>query len=70
MDIANSLLWHLFAEYCFKDEYSREVKKEISVETQAEDKNLDIESMADKMNENIDIEDDVDTVIEINIDLT
>ena len=62
-------LWHLFAEYCFRDEYSREGKQEISFEIQAEDGNLNIDSMVDIVIENIDIEADVDTATEINTDL-
>ena len=70
------ILGYLFMENGCKTEYSTEVKKEIRVEIkdwdeiQVEDENLNIDSMVDKVIENIDIEGDVDTVIEINIDLT
>ena len=64
------MLGYLFAENCFKTECSTEVKKEIRVEILVEDENLNIDSMVDKVIENIDIEGEVDTVIEINIDLT
>ena len=70
------ILGYLFMGNYGKTECSTEVKKEIRVEIkdwdeiQVEDENLNIDSMVDKVIENIDIEGDVDTVIEINIDLT
>ena len=70
------ILGYLFMGNCCKTECSTEVKKEIRVEIkdwdeiQVEDENLNIDSMVDKVIENIDIEGDVDTAIEINIDLT
>ncbi len=70
------ILGYLFMGNCCKTECSTEVKKEIRVEIkdwdeiQVEDENLNIDSMVDKVIENIVIEGDVDTVIEINIDLT
>ena len=64
------ILGYLFAENCFKTEYSTEVQKEIKVEIKVEDKNLNIDSMVNTVIENIDIAGEVDTVIEINIDLT
>ena len=64
------ILGYLFMGNYGKTECSTEVKKEIRVEIQVEDENLNIDSMVDKVIENIDIEGDDDTVIEINIDLT
>jgi preprotein translocase subunit SecF len=64
------ILGYLFMANYGKTECSTEVKKEIRVEIQVEDENLNIDSMVDKVIENIDIEGDVDTVIEININLT
>ena len=64
------ILGYLFMGNCCKTECSTEVKKEIRVEIKVEDENLNIDSMADTVIENIDIEGDVDTVIKINIDLT
>ena len=63
------ILGYLFMGNCCKTERSTEVKKEIRVEIQVEDENLKIDSMVDTVIENIDIEGDLDTVIEINIDL-
>ena len=65
------ILGYLFAVNSYKNECSTEVevKKEIKVEMQVEDENLNIDSMVDIVIENIDIEADVDTVIEINTDL-
>ena len=64
------LLGYLFAENYYKTECSTEVKKEIRVEVQVKDENLNIDSMVGTVIESIDIEGDFDTVIEINIDLT
>jgi len=64
------ILGYLFMVNYGKTECSTEVKKEIRVEILVEDENLNIDSMVDKVIENIDIEGDVDTVIEMNIDLT
>jgi len=64
------ILGYLFMGNYGKTECSTEVKKEIRVEVLVEDENLNIDSMVDKVIENIDIEGDIDTVIEINIDLT
>ena len=64
------ILGYLFAENCFKTECSTELQKEIRVEIKVEDKNLNIDSMVNTVIENIDIAGEVDTVIEINIDLT
>jgi hypothetical protein len=64
------ILGYLFMGNYGKTECSTELKKEIRVEIQVEDENLNIDSMVDKVIENIDIEGDDDTVIEINIDLT
>lgn len=64
------ILGYLFMGNYGKTEYSTEVKKEIRVEILVEDENLNIDSMVDKVIENIDIEGDVDSVIEMNIDLT
>ena len=64
------ILGYLFMVNYGKTECSTEVKKEIRVEIQVEDENLNIDSMVDKVIENIYIEDDIDTVIEININLT
>ncbi|MBT5750134.1 MAG: hypothetical protein HOI39_03305 [Flavobacteriales bacterium] len=47
-----------------------EVKKKIRVEIQVEDENLDVDSIVDTVLEDIEMEGDVDTLIEINIDLT
>jgi len=52
------------------EENSDDVKQEIGLEIQVEDENLKIDSIVDAVLENIDMEGDVDTVIEINIDLT
>ena len=49
---------------------ARKVNKEIRVEIQVEDENLNIDSIVDAVLENIDMEGDSDTLIEINIDLT
>tara|TARA_B110000444_G_scaffold119035_1_gene111941 strand:+ start:207 stop:476 length:270 start_codon:yes stop_codon:yes gene_type:complete len=66
------ILGYLFAENCFKTECSTEAQKEIRVDWDmaVEDKNLNIDSMVNTVIENIDIAGEVDTVIEINIDLT
>ena len=53
----------------FEDD-ATEVKKEIKVEIQVEDENIDVDSIVDAVLEDIDMEGDVDTVIEINTDLT
>lgn len=53
----------------FEDD-SKEVKKEIRVEIQVEDESIDVDSLVDAVLEDIEMEGDVDTVIEINIDLT
>ena len=59
------ILGYLSMENCCKTEYSTEVKKEIIVEVQVEDENLNIDSMVDTVIENIDTEGDVDTIIKI-----
>ena len=59
------LLGYLFVDNFSKTECSIEEKKEIRVDIQFEDKNLNIDSMADTVFENIDKEGDVDTVIKI-----
>tara|TARA_B100001250_G_C19129181_1_gene498765 strand:- start:56 stop:319 length:264 start_codon:yes stop_codon:yes gene_type:complete len=64
------ILGYLFIGNCYKTECSTEVKKEIRVEIQAEDENLNIDSMLDTVIKNIVIEGEFDTVNEINIDLT
>lgn len=64
------LLGYLFAVNIYKTECSTKVKKEIRDEIQVKDKILNIDSMLDTVIENIDIEGNVDTVIEINIELT
>ena len=47
-----------------------EVNKEIRVEIQLEDESIDVDSIVDAVLEDIDMEGDSDTLIEINIDLT
>jgi len=47
-----------------------EVNKEIRVEIQVEDERIDVDSIVDAVLEDIDMEGDSDTLIEINIDLT
>jgi len=64
------ILGYLFMGNYGKTECSTEVKKEIRAEILVKDENLNIDSMVDKVIKNIDIEGDVDTVIEMNIDLT
>ena len=44
-----------------------DVNEEIKVEIQIEDKNLNIDSMVNAVLENIDMEDDIDTVIETDV---
>ena len=57
------ILGYLFMGKWSKTECSTEVKKEIRVED--EDENLNIDSMADTVIENIDKEGDADTAIKI-----
>lgn len=52
------------------EDTTEEVKQEIKVEIKVEDENIDVDSIVDAVLEDIDMEDDADTVIEINIDLT
>jgi len=52
------------------EEATEEVTQEIRVEIKVEDENIDVDSIVDAVLEDIDMEGDVDTVIEINTDLT